>query len=115
MCCSVQPDAEGNCPEGAQDSYCYTHHPNTGIYTCADHPTAVRVGVETSGKIELNKYKNDKLYVWNIDADCSSVDVDVPRMDTDYDYDFLSINNNRFSGKKSIQVKFEDSFFLLVF
>merc|ERR1712227_844423 len=42
MCCSLQPDAEGNCPDGAEGSNCNTHHPDTGIYTCADHPTAVR-------------------------------------------------------------------------
>ena len=42
MCCAVQPDAEGNCPGGAEGSDCTTHHPETGIYTCADHPTAVR-------------------------------------------------------------------------
>merc|ERR1712227_172262 len=42
MCCEEQEDAEDNCPEGAQSSDCSTHHPDTGIYTCADHPTAVR-------------------------------------------------------------------------
>ena len=42
MCCEHQEDADGNCPEGAQGSNCNTHHPDTGIYTCADHPTAVR-------------------------------------------------------------------------
>ena len=48
MCCGAQPDAEGNCPEGAQGSDCFTHHLDTGIYTCADHPTAVRVGVDST-------------------------------------------------------------------
>ena len=42
MCCGAQPDAEGNCPGGAEGSDCTTHHPDTGVYTCADHPTAVR-------------------------------------------------------------------------
>ena len=42
MCCEQQEDAEGNCPEGAQGSDCFTHHPNTGIFTCGDHQTAVR-------------------------------------------------------------------------
>jgi len=47
MCCALQPDAEGNCPDGAEGSDCTTHHPDTGIYTCADHPTAVRKEVWT--------------------------------------------------------------------
>ena len=41
MCCAVQPVAGGHCLDFA--SNCYTHHPETGIDTCADHPTAVRV------------------------------------------------------------------------
>ena len=63
----------------------------------------------------MDKYKSDANHVWNIDADCSSVDVDVPKMDTEYDYDFLTINKNKFSGIDPFKVKFEDSFFLLVF
>ena len=48
MCCSLQPDSDGNCPDGADGSNCNTHHPDTGINTCADHPTAVRVEVDSA-------------------------------------------------------------------
>ena len=48
MCCSVQPDAEGNC--NGQGSDCLTHHPGTGIFTCADHPTAVREEAPAEGQ-----------------------------------------------------------------
>ena len=41
MCCAVI-DAEGNCKDGTGASYCDTHHPDTGVDTCTDHPTAVR-------------------------------------------------------------------------
>ena len=43
MCCAVQPNAEGDCPEGADSSNCNDHYPEPGRYACADHPTAVRV------------------------------------------------------------------------
>merc|ERR1719394_2007715 len=43
MCCAVQPNAEGYCPEGADSSNCNDHYPEPGKYKCADHPTAVRV------------------------------------------------------------------------
>ena len=43
MCCAVQPNVEGDCPQGADGSNCNTHYPDTGLDTCADHPTAVRV------------------------------------------------------------------------
>ena len=42
-CCAVQPNAEGDCPEGADHSNCNDHYPEPGRYACADHPTAVRV------------------------------------------------------------------------
>ena len=61
MCCSVQPDAEGNCPDGAEGSNCNTHHPDTGIHTCADHPTAVRVEVEVDNHGQKSKMIKLKL------------------------------------------------------
>ena len=48
MCCSVQPDVEDNCPDGADGSNCNTHYPDTGIHTCTDHSTAVRQEGKTS-------------------------------------------------------------------
>ena len=68
---------------------------------------------ETSGKIELTKYESDANHVWNIDADCSSVDVDVTKMDTEEDYDYLIINKNQFSGDDPFKVRFEDLFVLI--
>ena len=45
MCCAVQPNVEGDCPQGANGSNCKPRYPDTGVYTCADHPTAVRKGI----------------------------------------------------------------------
>ena len=62
----------------------------------------------------MNKYKSHANHVWNIDADCSYVDVDVTKMDTEPGYDFLTIDKNRYSGEYPFEVKFEDSFFEIV-
>ena len=61
----------------------------------------------------MDKYKSDANHVWNIDADCSSVDVDVTKMDTEQDYDYLSINKKQFSGDDPFKVKCEDFLFSL--
>ena len=61
----------------------------------------------------MNKYKSDANHVWNIDADCSSVDVDVTKMNTEEDYDYLSINKNKYSGDDPFKVKCEDFLFSL--
>ena len=58
MCCGAQPDSEGNCPDGADGSNCFDHHPGTGIYTCADHPTAVRQESKSSFMPKYYKYCN---------------------------------------------------------
>ena len=60
----------------------------------------------------MNKYKSDANHVWNIDADCSSVDVDVTKMDTEKDYDFLLINENKFSGDDPFKVNCDNVLFL---
>ena len=44
MCCAEQVDAEGNCPNGAESSDCKVRY--NGIWTCTDHPTAVRGGAD---------------------------------------------------------------------
>ena len=58
----------------------------------------------------MDKYKSDANHVWNIDADCSSVDVDVTKMDTEEDYDYLTINNDKFSGDDPFKVKCDNVF-----
>ena len=55
----------------------------------------------------MNKYASNADHVWNIDADCSSVDVDVTKMATEKDYDYLSINKNQYSGDDPFKVKYE--------
>ena len=67
---------------------------------------------KTSGKIELDRYESNANHVWNIDADCSSVDVDVTKMDTEPEYDYLFIHENKFSGADPFKVKSEDILFL---
>ena len=49
MCCAEQEDSEDNCPGGAQSSDCFSHHPDTGIYQCTDHSTAVREEAPAEG------------------------------------------------------------------
>ena len=56
MCCAVQPNVEGDCPQGAGGSNCNTHYPDSGLHKCADHPTAVRV----EGNLILVSYKGDR-------------------------------------------------------
>ena len=63
----------------------------------------------------MNKYKSDANHVWNIDADCSFVDVDVTKMDTEQGWDYLYIHENEFSGqnpmKVNLKILFSYSFF----
>ena len=60
----------------------------------------------------MDKYESSANHVWNVDADCSSVDVDVTKMDTEYEYDYLIINDKFFTGTDPFKVKCEDILFL---
>jgi len=71
--------------------------------------------VGTSGKIELNKYKDGANHAWNIDSDCSSVDVDVTKMHTEENYDYLFINNDKFSGEDPFKLTDLPSSFEIAF
>ena len=59
----------------------------------------------------MGPYEGDANHVWNIDADCLSVDVDVTKMNTEEDYDYLTINEKKFSGHDPFKVKCEDILF----
>ena len=60
----------------------------------------------------MDKYESSANHVLNVDADCSSVDVDVTKIDTEENYDYLMINDNIFTGTDPFKVKCEDILFL---
>ena len=59
MCCAEQVDAEGNCPNGAESSDCKVRY--NGIWTCTDHPTAVRGGADQISFVEGEKGSKFKI------------------------------------------------------
>ena len=66
MCCSVEEDANGDCPNGAQSSNCKVIY--QGVWTCDDHPSAVRGGADQSsdvGDVEVESEKGSKFQMIN--------------------------------------------------
>ena len=64
MCCSVEEDANGDCPNGAQSSNCKVIY--QGVWTCDDHPSAVRGGADQSsdsGDVEVESEKGSKFQI----------------------------------------------------